>query len=384
MRLPHSATLWTLLAGNFVIGCGVLAPAALINDLGQAFRVDAATVGTLLAYGGALLCLVSPLLAFLFNPLDRRHLLTGALVLFALGHFCSALVTDFDALLAIRLLMIPAVACFTPQAASAVSLFIPAERRASAITFIFLGWSLASAIGIPLINLIGSLADWKTAYLLLAAACALAAGAVCITLPRGLQAHRLPVAAWGKVFASGKIWAILAVSCLAIAGQYIKYPYIVFELTTRLTPDPPTMALLLAIYGGASILGTATATKVVGLLGVRATVSSFLAVILAGLICWISEPTLLTLTGATLFIWGMGMSPAIAAQQARLIEADPMAASASTSLNTSVVYLGQAGGTLLGGELLTSGRTGLAGGVAVALLAAALCASVLLHRRHRL
>jgi len=113
-------------------------------------------------------------------------------------------------------------------------------------------------------------------------------------------------------------------------------------------------------------------------------VSSFLAVILAGLICWISEPTLLTLTGATLFIWGMGMSPAIAAQQARLIEADPMAASASTSLNTSVVYLGQAGGTLLGGELLTSGRTGLAGGVAVALLAAALCASVLLHRRHRL
>ncbi|WP_310598753.1 MFS transporter [Desulfobulbus sp.] len=382
MPPPRSATLWALLAGNFVIGSGVLAPAALINDLGQAFQVDAATVGTLLAYGGALLCILSPVLAFLFNPLDRRYLLTGALVLFALGHFGSALVTDFSSLLTLRLVMIPAVACFTPQAASAVSLFVPSDRRAGAITFIFLGWSLAAAIGIPMMNLIGSLTDWKTAYAFLAAACAMAAVTVFATLPRGLRPHRLPIAAWRKVLASPKIWAILAVSCLAIAGQYIKYPYIAFELKNRLADNPPTIALLLAIYGGASILGTMLATRTVGLIGVRATVSSFLAVILLGLVCWLTLPSFLPLTGAALFIWGMGMSPAIAAQQARLIEADPIAASASTSLNTSVVYLGQAGGTMLGGTLLASGQTGLAGTLAVLLLTASLGISLLLHRRH--
>jgi predicted MFS family arabinose efflux permease len=86
----------------------------------------------------------------------------------------------------------------------------------------------------------------------------------------------------------------------------------------------------------------------------------------------------------TLFIWGIGMSPAIAAQQARLIEADPVAASASTSMNTSVVYLGQAAGTILGGVLLTSGYTTLSGGVAISLLALALLTSVLLHRRLRI
>jgi predicted MFS family arabinose efflux permease len=371
MRHSHTPTLWALLAGNFVIGTGVLAPAGLINDLRLAFSVDAATVGTLIAYGGALLCIEAPLLAFLSNTMDRRRLLVGALVLFSLGHFCSALVSDFHALLAIRLLMIPAVACFTPQAASALPLFIPPERRASAITFIFLGWSLASAIGIPLVNLIGSLAGWKTAYLLLAATCALAATAVFATLPPGLRAHRLPVAAWRKVLTSGKIWAILSISCLAIAGQYIKYPYIVVDLTSRLATDP------------ASILGTMTATRAVGLLGVRTTVSIFLGVILLGLILWTNEPTLLSLTGVTLFIWGMGMSPAIAAQQARLIEADPVAASASTSMNTSVVYLGQAAGTLLGGEMLVEGQAGLAGGMAISLLALALLTSILLHFRQR-
>jgi len=383
MPRSHAPTLWALLAGNFVIGTGVLAPAGLINDLSLAFGVDAATVGTLIAYGGALLCIEAPLLAFFSNKMDRRHLLVGALLLFSLGHFCSALVSNFDALLAIRLIMIPAVAAFTPQAASALPLFIPPERRASAITFIFLGWSLASAIGIPLVNLIGSLAGWQTAYGLLGTACALAAAAVFITLPPGLRAHRLPVAAWRNVLTSGRIWGILAISSLAIAGQYIKYPYIVVELKSRLATDPPTTAMLLAVYGCASILGTMTATRVVGLLGVRTTVSTFLGVILLGLVLWISEPTLLALTGATLFIWGMGMSPAIAAQQARLIEADPLAASASTSMNTSVVYLGQATGTLLGGELLVGGQTGLAGGLAITLLALALLFSTLLHCRLR-
>jgi MFS transporter, DHA1 family, inner membrane transport protein len=77
------------------------------------------------------------------------------------------------------------------------------------------------------------------------------------------------------------------------------------------------------------------------------------------------------------------MSPAIAAQQARLIEADPVVASASTSMNTSVVYLGQAAGTLLGGEMLVKGHSILAGGMAISLLAFALCTSVLLHRQLR-
>lgn len=372
------------MAGNFVIGTGVLAPAGLISDLSQAFHVDAATVGTLIAYSGALLCIEAPLFAFLSNRMDRRRLLVGALLLFAIGHFCSSLVSDFPTLLAIRLIMITAVAVFTPQAASALPLFISPERRAGAITFIFLGWSLAAAIGIPLINLIGSLVGWQAAYRLLAAACAVAAVAVFTTLPPGLKAHRLSITAWGKVLTSGRIWCILAISSLAIAGQYIKYPYIVVDLKSRLATGPLATATLLLVYGCASVLGTLSATRMVGLLGVRATVSTFLGIILLGLILWTSQTTSLSLTGLTLFIWGMGMSPAIAAQQARLIEADPLAASASTSMNTSVVYLGQAAGTFLGGELLVRGHTTLSGGMAISLLALALLTSVLLHCRLRI
>lgn len=338
----------------------------------------------MIAYGGALLCIEAPVLAILTNRMDRRRLLVGTLFLYALGHAVSALVADFQTLLTIRLVMIAAVACFTPQAGSTLPLLIAPEQRAGAITFIFLGWSLAAAIGIPLINLIGSLVGWQAAYLLLATASGLAGVSVFLTMPPSLQAPRLSITAWKKVLTSGSIWGILGISGIAIAGQYMQYPYIVVELKNRLHTDPFTTATLLAIYGCASILGTMLATRVVRLLGVRTTVSTFLGAILLGLILWTSKPSLLPLVAASLFFWGIGMSPAIAAQQARLIEANPIAASASTSLNTSIVYLGQAAGTFAGGKLLVQEHATLSATLAIGLLTLALTLSLLLHLRLRL
>src|SRR5262245_24697166 len=110
MSSSHSevrrTTLWSLLIGNFVTGVGVLMPAGLLNDLSTAFAQDPATTGTLIAYGAAVLFVEAPLLAFLTNRIERRILLTIALVVYALGHFASAVAPNFASLLLIRVLMI--------------------------------------------------------------------------------------------------------------------------------------------------------------------------------------------------------------------------------------------------------------------------------------
>jgi predicted MFS family arabinose efflux permease len=41
---------------------------------------------------------------------------------------------------------------------------VPAERRGSTIAYIFLGWSLAAAVGLPLITFIASRYGWQAAY----------------------------------------------------------------------------------------------------------------------------------------------------------------------------------------------------------------------------
>jgi len=91
------------------------------------------------------------MLPFLTNRIDRRMLLTGSMVLYVAGHLASAFAPGFSALLAIRLVMVASAAVFTPQAAAAVGLFVRPERRSSAVALVFVGWSLASAFGVPVV-----------------------------------------------------------------------------------------------------------------------------------------------------------------------------------------------------------------------------------------
>jgi MFS transporter, DHA1 family, inner membrane transport protein len=372
---------WALLFGNFVIGTGVLAPAGLINEISSAFAVDVPTTASLIGYGAAILCIEAPLLAFLTNRLDRRVLLTTALALYVIGHLLSAFAPSFAVLLAIRLAMVGGAAVFTPQAASAVALFIAPEQRAGSVAFIFLGWSVAIAVGVPLVSLAGAHFGWAATYLVLAAASLVAAIAVFATVPGGLMVPPLSAAAWKAVFASRKVQLLLVVTCIFIAGQFTEYPFMAAHLKTAAGAGASTIAMLLAVYGFAGVVGSTIAAGAVDRLGAPRTTRVSLVFVIVGLLVWSLSGASLLLAGLGLLVWGMGGGPSVASQQARLIAADPNAASATVALNTSLLYAGQAIGTALGAWALSSGREDLSGAMAVMLILIALVASIVAERR---
>jgi predicted MFS family arabinose efflux permease len=367
---------WALLFGNFVIGTGVLAPAGLINELSSAFAVEIPKAGSLIGYGAAVLCVEAPLLAFLTNRVGRRLLLTTALLLYVIGHLASAFAPTFGMLLAVRLAMVGGAAVFTPQAASAIGLFIAPAHRAGSVAFIFLGWSVALAVGVPLVSLFGAHFGWSTTYLALAGASAVAATAVFATVPGGLMTPPLSVAAWRSVFRNRKVQLLLAVTCIFLAGQFTEYPFVAARLKSNVDADASTIAILFAVYGFAGVVGASMAAAAIDRLGGPRTTRISLVLVMIGLGVWSLSGTSVLLAGLGLAIWGSGGSPAIAAQQARLIAADPLAASATVALNTSLLYAGQAIGTTLGGWTLASGHAAWSGIVAVTLVAVALFASV--------
>lgn len=373
-------TYWALLFGNFVIGVGVLMPAGLLNDLSAAFSQDAATTGTLMGYGAALLCIEAPLLAFLTNRIDRRWLLTAALAVYAIGHFASALAPSFSTLMAARLIMIGGAAAFTPQAASAISLLVPVERRSTAVAFIFLGWPLASAVGVPIASLMGAYVGWSSAYVIMGVACTLATLAVFATIPAKLFAPRLSVAAWINVFTSGKLLLILSVTMIFIAGQFTVYPYLAAELKLRIDASPNLIFVAFLAYGISGAIGSFISTRVIGRFGAPMTVSAHLAVVLTGLAIWAIGGHSMLLAFLGLIVWGYGGGPAISGQQARLIMADAQSASASVALNTSVLYAGQALGTTIGGFMLSHGHVEWNGYVGTFLLIVALSVSLSVKR----
>ena len=76
---------------------------------------------------------------------------------------------------------------------------------------------------------------------------------------------------------------------------------------------------------------------------------------------------------ASVAVWGLGFASTNSMQQVRLVSAAPALASASVSLNTSVLYIGQAIGSAIGGmlyerNLLYGAGYGAMGFVALALM----------------
>jgi predicted MFS family arabinose efflux permease len=148
--------------GNVVTGCSVLAPAGMLSELSSGLGVSIRDAGLLITFGAIVLCVGSPLMAWLTSRIERRILLTATVALLAFANIISALAPDYAALLVVRLVMLAFGALYTPQAAGTAALIAPPEKRGSAIAYIFLGWSLAAAVGLPLIALIASRYGWRT------------------------------------------------------------------------------------------------------------------------------------------------------------------------------------------------------------------------------
>jgi predicted MFS family arabinose efflux permease len=185
---------------------------------------------------------------------------------------------------------------------------------------------------------------------------------------------------WRDVLSNGKIGLILCVTMIFIAGQFTMYPYIAANLKMRFDAAPATISLLFAVYGVAGVAGSVVSANFIGRFGAPKTVSTHLAFVLVGLLLWSSSGALLAIAVAGLIVWGYGGGPTISGQQARLIGADPNAASASVALNTSVLYAGQASGAYIGGVLLSGNQTQWSGVVACTLLIVALLLSLAVQR----
>ena len=182
--LPGSR--WALLFGNFAIGCGVMVVAG-VAERHRAFAagVSVALGGQLIGAAAVVMAFGAPLLAAAVGGWDRRRLLVLALLWYAAFHVLCAADAELRRAAAAARLCVLGAAVFTPQAAAAIGALAPPQERGRAITFIFLGWSLASVLGMPMHSYIGETFGWRWAFVLRGAARPLAArrgsGARCPT-----------------------------------------------------------------------------------------------------------------------------------------------------------------------------------------------------------
>jgi predicted MFS family arabinose efflux permease len=361
-----------LMLGNIVTGCSVLAPAGMLGELSSGLGVSIRDAGLLVTFGAIMLCVGSPVTAWLTGRIERRTLLTATLAVLALGNAASAFAPDYASLLAIRLIMLAVGALYTPQAAGTAALIVPSEKRGSAIAYIFLGWSLAAAIGLPLIALIASRYGWRAVYGGIGAIGCISFLLLAWRLPRGLTGTPVDLKTWADVGRNRLIMLLLLITTLQMSGQFVVFTFM-GPLLTRLTQaDADGIGLVFLLYGVFGFIGIAFATRIVDSWGAYKSSLLFMALILTGISGWALSAGIYPLMACSVAIWGLGFASTNSMQQVRLVGAAPELASASVSLNTSVLYIGQAVGSAIGGVLYAGGWLHGSGYVAMGFVALAL------------
>jgi predicted MFS family arabinose efflux permease len=337
--------------GNIVTGCSVMAPAAMLSELSAGLDVSIRTAGLLITFGAAVLCVGSPLTAWLTSRIERRRLLTTTLAVMACGNLASAFVPGYMSLLAIRLFMLAIAALYTPQAAGTAALIVPAEKRGSAIAYVFLGWSVAVAAGLPLITFMASRYGWRAAHGAIGALGLVSLLLLAWRLPRGLKGIPVNLKTWGQLGRNPMVVLLLLITTLQMSGQFVVFTFIGPLLTGLTHAGPDAVGLVFALYGVCGFVGIVIASRIVDGWGAYRTSVLATALVLAGLTGWAVCAGNYPLMSGSVALWGLGFASSNSMQQVRLVAADPPLAPASVSLNTSVLYVGQAVGSAVGGLL---------------------------------
>jgi MFS transporter, DHA1 family, inner membrane transport protein len=361
-----------LMLGNFVTGCSVIGPAGMLSELSGGLGVSISTAGLLITFGAVVLCIGSPVTAWLTSRIERRTLLISTLAVFAITNAASALAPDYATLLVFRLVMLAVGALYTPQAAGTAALIVREEKRGSTIAYIFLGWSLAAAVGLPLVTFIASRYGFRAAYGGISVVACLSFLLLAWRLPRGLLGEPVDLKTWAAVGRNRMILLLLLITTLQMSGQFVVFTFMGPLLAKLTGAGPDAVGLVFAIYGVFGFIGIAIATRIVDSWGPYKTSLLFTSLLLAGVSGWAFSAGLYPLMAAAVAVWGLGFASTNSMQQVRLVVAAPELAPASVSLNTSVLYVGQAVGSAIGGLLYAHDQLHAAGFVAVAFVALAL------------
>lgn len=379
--LPRS--LWALMMGNFVIGTGVMVVPGTLNDISTSLNVSIPQAGQLITAAAILMGLGAPAFATLVAGWDRRRLLTLSLVWYALLTGICALAPNYATLLPLRVLAVIAPAVFTPQAAASVGLLVSPAQRGRAITFVFLGWSVASVMGMPLSAWIGGTLGWRWAFGLVAAMSVVSAAWVWREMPNGIRPAALSRQAWGQTLGSAPLMLAVGVTLLSAFGQFTLFSYFAPYFFQTLGLGGGALSLMFLWFGAFGLAGNVGLSRWIDRIGAPRAVLLTLGAMVLTLLLWPLGQAGIWQQALVLVPWALGCFACNSAQQARLVHLSPTLAPATVALNTSAMYGGQALGAALGGILIAQGHMLRLHQVGLVVLILAMALSVWAARKDR-
>jgi len=358
--------LFALAMGAFAIGTSEFASMTLLPFIANDFQVTQPLAGHAISAYALGVVIGSPVIMVLGVRLPRRALLVALAAFIGIANALSAIAPSLPWLVFFRFLSgFPHGAYFGVAMLLAASL-VPKNRRAQAVSRVFLGLTIATIIGVPFATWIGQTLGWRWGLAIVAGLAAITAVLIrCLAPASPAEADASPLRELNAL-RSRQVWLTLGIAGIGFGGIFCVYTYLAATLIEVTHASDFMIPMVMAVFG----LGTTVGNLICGWAADRATMLAagvslgFTALVLA---LYPSATGNLWLLIPLVFFIGCGVGLA-AILQTRLMDVAPHAQSLAGALVQSAFNVANAIGPLVGGLVIAAGYGLPATGYAAAAL----------------
>ncbi|HMN71670.1 MAG TPA: MFS transporter [Rhodoblastus sp.] len=355
---------------NFTIGAGAFLVIALLAPISQALSMTKAQAGWVMGAYALAYAISSPVLIALTGAWRRRAVILVGLGLFVVASAASALVTTPAALYTARIVAATGAGMVTPVAAAIAVAISKPETRGAALSFVFVGMTMAQVLGVPGAAFIGYTFGAPAAFMVAAALGALMAVWIAFAVPADVQFQPQSLGVLGRTLLSPRhLVAVLLTVTISTSG-YLGMTFMGPLAEYRLGMGRDGVALILGAGGLGAVVGNLLSGRLVDRLGSSGALLLFLTGQALVLPAMTLIPFNLPLGLFLSFLWSLVGWGFTVPQQARLMALDPATQGVMLALNAAGIYLGSGIGSALAGAVYEEWgieATGVVGGVIAAL-----------------
>lgn len=352
-----SMAIYALTIGAFGIGTTEFVIMGLLLQLAADLQVSIATAGLLIS-GYALGVFVgAPVLTASLSRVPRKTALLALMAIFILGNLACALAPSYVVLMVARVITSLAHGTFFGVGAVVATSVVPPERRATALSTMFTGLTLATLLGVPAGSWLGLHFGWRSTFW---AVCsigivAMAIIAVFVSAREAGCGSKVSLGEELKVLARVHVLLGLGATVFGFAGVFAVFTYVQPLLTQVTGFAESRVSVILLIFGVGMVLGNLIGGRLTDRAPVRMLLGSLgvLAVVLVSMGFAMENRV-----AAVLFVGLLGAAAfaTVAPLQMRVLnQAQGAGQSMASSLNIAAFNLGNALGAWLGGVLIDHG-----------------------------
>lgn len=380
-RLPLA--LYALTAGAFGIGTTEFVIMGLLQQVAADLHVTIASAGLLISGYALGVFFGAPLLTVATARMPRKHVLLALMLVFTLGNLACALAPNYALLMTARVVTSLAHGTFFGVGAVVATSLVAPERRASAISVMFMGLTVATLLGVPAGAWLGLQLGWRATFWAVTAIGVTAGAIVFALVPRDAAAQALDVRREFAAVRSAPVLLALLTTTLGFAGVFTVYTYVQPALIDVAGYSAEAVSPILLLFGVGMIVGNVLGGRVAdrslrtALFGTLAV----LAVVELGFGFAIHSPIAAAVAVGLL---GVAAFAIVAPLQASVLHTARGGESLASSLNIGAFNLGNAFGAWLGGLVIDHGAGLAALGPSAALVTlAGLGVAAFAHLRER-